>query len=374
MSFTWPLALLFLLGVPLVLVAYLRALRRRHRQAITYPSLALLRQAIPRRSRWLRHLPIVLLLASLAVLAFASARPQLVEAASTGQTTIILALDESGSMCSTDLQPNRLAVAQRAALQFVANQPSGLKMGLVEFDGFAELAVAPTADKTALDHALENLVTGPGTAIGAAMLESLNALASVDPQVQPIGSIATIAASAPTGNTGNAAYNAIPARTTPKNGYVPDVVVLLTDGENNRGISPIQAAPYAVSRRVRVYTIGFGTPNPGPLICTPQQQGGYDFNGGFVVGGYGGGGYGGGGYAGGLLVADLPPLQAVSRMTGAVSYTARTASALNKVFANLPKEIGVQKVHHEVTADLAVIGALLLLVALGAAIRLSPNP
>ena len=62
---------------------------------------------------------------------------------------------------------------------------------------------------------------------------------------------------------------------------MPDIIVLLTDGQNNRGISPLQAAPYAVARRVRVYTIGFGTTNPGPLDCTPQQQGGVDTNGGF---------------------------------------------------------------------------------------------
>lgn len=349
MSFTWPLSFLAFVAVPATLAAYLLALRRRRRRAITYSSLALLRQAIPRRSRWLRHLPIGLLLAGLAVLALAAARPQLTEEVPTNETSIILALDESGSMCSTDLAPNRLAVAQRAALQYVAHEPAGTKVGLVLFNGFAELAVPPTTDRAQLDQALDNLTTGPGTAIGAALLQSLNAIAEVDPSVAPIGSAVTIAASAPSNPYGAAANTAVtltPERKTPKGGYVPDVVVLLTDGANNRGIDPLQAAPYAVSRRIRIYTIGFGTTNPGPLACTPQQQGGVDGNGGFGPGGgFGGGGYGGGGFRGSPLVADLPPLEEVSRLTGGESYKARNASELKSVFSSLPKQIEVQKEH-----------------------------
>jgi Ca-activated chloride channel family protein len=149
---------------------------------------------------------------------------------------------------------------------------------------------------------------------------------------------------------------------------------LLTDGANNRGIGPLQAAPYAVARKVRVYTIGFGTTNPGSLDCTPQQQGGVDANGGFgPQGGFGGGGYGGGGYSN-PLVADLPPLQEVARLTGGESYTARSASELTGVFANLPKQIAVEKERHEITSELALLGALIAFLALGAAIRWSPYP
>jgi Ca-activated chloride channel homolog len=264
-------------------------------------------------------------------------------------------------------------------------------MGLVEFSGFAELAVPPTRDRQALDRAINNLSTSPGTAIGAAILKALDAIAEVDPQVQPVGNAvetAPIASSigsgavGGTGETGNG--QGASAAKPPKQGYVPDVIVLLTDGSNNRGITPLQAAPYAVARRVRIYTIGFGTTHPGPLRCTPQQDGGFDF-GGFGGGGYGGGGYGGlggggfggggfGGAAGSPLVADLPPLREVSRLTGGLSYTARDASQLDKVFKSLPKHIVVQKEHHEVSATFAIIGALLALGAFGASIRWSPYP
>ena len=390
MSFTWPAALLFLLAVPLVLGTYLVVIRRRQRQAITYSSLALLRAAIPRRSRWHRHLPIALLLAGLAVLAVASARPQLTSDVPLAQSTIILALDESGSMCSTDVVPNRLSVAQKSAREFVNSQPKGTRIGLVEFSGFAEQAVAPTRDRTTLDRAIDGLSTNPGTAIGTAILQALDAISEVDPQVQPVGNaeLNAAAASGASGGPGSAsagtATNGGSGAGSPpvKRGYVPDVIVLLTDGANNRGITPLQAVPYAVARRVRVYTIGFGTTHPGPLKCTPQQ-GGFYFDG----GGFGGGGVGGGGAVGGFsgggfggpggtspLVADLPPLRTVSRLTGGASYTARNASELDKVFANLPKHIVVQKEHHEVSAVFAAIGALLALAAFGAAVRWSPRP
>ena len=96
MSFAWPLALLLVLAVPLVLGVYVAALRRRRRQAISYSSVALLRAAIPSRSRWLRHVPVAALLAAIAVLALASARPEITADVPAQKTSIILALDESG--------------------------------------------------------------------------------------------------------------------------------------------------------------------------------------------------------------------------------------------------------------------------------------
>jgi Ca-activated chloride channel family protein len=382
-SFIWPAGLLLLLAVPLTLGIYVFGQRRRRRQAVTYSSVALLRAALPRRSGWRRHLPIALLLVSLAVLAVASARPQVTSEVPLSQATIILALDESGSMCSTDVYPDRLSAAEKGALEFVNSQPSGTRIGLVEFSGFAELAVSPTRNRSVLDRAIDNLSTNPGTAIGAAILQSLNAIAEVDPQVQPVGNAvlnAASALSAPSGgpgSVGTAASGATGTGAKPgQHGYVPDVIVLLTDGANNRGITPLQAVPYAVARRVRVYTIGYGTTHPGPLRCTPQQGGFYFANANYGGGGFGGGGSAGFGYGGTTfpLVADLPPLRHVSGLTGAASYTARDESQLRKVFANLPKHIVVSKERHELSASFAAVGALVALAAFGAAIRWSPRP
>jgi Ca-activated chloride channel family protein len=379
-TFIWPLALLSALVVPVLLCVYLLAIRRRRKRAVTYSSVALLRSALGRRLRWRRHLPVALLLVGLASLAVAAARPQITSNVPFGHSTVVLALDESGSMCSTDVTPNRIAAAQKAARKFVDSLPAATLAGLVEFNGFAEIAVAPTTDRTALDQAIENLSVGPGTAIGSAILEALDAIAEVDSGVKPVADdISNNPLALEQGGGAGSSGNGTPVPTTKpgKAGYAPDVIVLLTDGANNRGITPFQAVPYAVARKIRVYTIGFGTTHPGPLECTPQQMAG-ELSGGFAGGAYSGGGYGGGFGSGpgapNPLVADLPPLREVSRLTGGVSYSAQDESQLAKVFAKLPSQIGVQKERHEITWFFAFLGALLALAAAAASLRWAPYP
>jgi Ca-activated chloride channel homolog len=376
-TFTWPLALLLLLAVPLLLGIYLLSLRRRRRRAVRYSSVALLRSVIPRRSWWKRHLPVALLLASIIALAVGAARPQLTRTVSTSHTSVILALDVSRSMCATDVTPNRITVAQQEAKAFVDQLPSGARTGLVVFAGQAQLAVAPTTDRSSVTQAIDNLSTSSGTAIGAAMLKALDAIAEVDPAVQPVGDVpdATGVGTASGGTEGPTS----PTKAPGAGGYVPDVVVLLTDGANNRGIDPLDAVPYAVARKVRVYTIGFGTTQLAPLSCTVAQLGG-DEEGGF--GGFGGpgGGFGGGsgGFGGNFgrspLQPDLPMLQEVAQRTGGTAYTAQDESQLHKAFATLPKDVTVSRERHEVSSTFVGLGAILALIALGASIRWSPYP
>jgi Ca-activated chloride channel family protein len=367
MAFAWPFALLLLLAVPAALGAYLLSLSRRRKQAVSYSSVALLRSVIPRHSRWRRHLPVALLVASLGVLAVASARPQVSQDVPLARTSIILALDVSRSMCATDVDPNRLAAAQRATRAFVKDEVPGTRTGIIVFAGTAQLAVAPTRDHTALLRAIDGLSTANGTAIGAAILKSLDALSTVNQDVKPVGDILP-------------GVPPPPASSPPgRGGYVPDIVVLMTDGANNRGIPPLDAVPYAVERRVRVYTIGFGTTEPAPLVCTTAQLGGEE--GGAFGGGFGGPGGGGGAFGGfgafrgrSPLRADLPTLQQVADRTGGQAYTAQDASQLQKVFAQLPRDVTVQKRRQEITVWFAVIGALLTAAAIGASIRWSPYP
>jgi Ca-activated chloride channel family protein len=159
------------------------------------------------------------------------------------------------------------------------------------------------------------------------------------------------------------------------NGYVPDIVVLLTDGANNRGIEPLDAVPYAVERGVRVYTIGFGTENPAPFACTSEQLGGYSFDpNGFGRGGYGGG-YGGFGGRGGFRRgADIPTLQAIAKRTGGTYHGAEDADELRKVFSDLPKEVATQRKRSEITWIFAAVAGLLAGAALGASMRWSTYP
>ena len=119
MSFAQPLLLVLLLAVPLLLGTYLWQLRRRRRQAVRHSHVALVRAAAGPVRRWRRHLPIGLVLASLALLGVAAARPQVRAEVPVSSATIILALDVSGSMCATDVFPNRLGAAQAEVRNYV---------------------------------------------------------------------------------------------------------------------------------------------------------------------------------------------------------------------------------------------------------------
>ncbi|MGD9750488.1 MAG: BatA domain-containing protein, partial [Acidimicrobiia bacterium] len=112
MGFGLPPALLGLLVVPLLAAGYVLQLRRSRRSAVRYPHVALLRAVAPAGSRWRRHIPAGLLLAAVAVLAVGAGRPELTTTVPVARTSIILALDVSRSMCATDVEPNRLTVAQ----------------------------------------------------------------------------------------------------------------------------------------------------------------------------------------------------------------------------------------------------------------------
>src|SRR4051794_21810899 len=159
MTFTWPWALLALLAIPLVLLIAWLSRRRRRRTTVRVTSAALVRAALPGRTLWRRRIPAALLLLGFAVLSVAAARPQRSEAISSNGTTILLALDVSGSMCSTDVSPNRLTAAEAAATTFIKAQPGGSRIGLVAFAGVAGLLVPPTDDTSKLLNALKGLTT-----------------------------------------------------------------------------------------------------------------------------------------------------------------------------------------------------------------------
>src|SRR5439155_10047413 len=114
MSFSWPWALLALLVIPLVFAAWWLTRRRRRRAVVRVTSIALVRTAMPGRTRWRRRIPAALLTLGLAVLAVGAARPQATVPVASSSATITLALDVSGSIGSTYSQANRMPAAARA--------------------------------------------------------------------------------------------------------------------------------------------------------------------------------------------------------------------------------------------------------------------
>lgn len=353
MSFHWPWALAALLVVPLLLLVRWFLNRRRKRTAVTVSSVALIRAALPGRSAWRRRIPVYLFLAGLVALSGALARPQARLSVPANNTSILLAIDVSGSMCSTDVEPNRLTAAVDAARKFVKAQGDGTKIGLVAFSGIAGLLVTPTTDKDQLLDAIDTLKTARGTAIGQAILTSIDAIAEMNPDVAATGA-----------DLGDAAPN-----TT--GDYEPDTIVVLTDGSNTTGVDPVTAAEQAAARRVRVFTIGFGTTTPSQMVCTADQVSGDSFMGG---GGFrGGGGFGGGG-RGRVQEIDEDALTKVADLTGGQYFKAQDADELNGVLGDLPKEIGLHKANVEISFWFVLAGAVLVFTGLGLSLWWNRGP
>jgi Ca-activated chloride channel family protein len=347
MTILWPLVLPALLVVPAVIAYYVWLLRRRRRHAVRFSDVALVRAAAPRRAPWRRHVPFALLVAAIGLLALAATRPQVSADVPVSRSAVIVALDVSGSMCATDVEPNRLAAAQNAVRDFVGKQDGSTSIGLVVFSGFAQVAVAPTQDREALLRAIDGLTTGRGTTIGAAILKSVDAIAEIDPDVAP---------SDP---------GALPQRPREPGTYAPEIVVLLTDGANTRGISPQEAAQTAAQRGVRVYPIGFGTRNPTAMVCTVTQLGASTNEGWF-------GGYTGG--AGSYLVADESTLREVAQTTGGEYFAAADAGELQSVLADLPQTVATQREDIEISVWLVGLAALALAGAVWTAARWTAFP
>lgn len=358
MILLWPWYLLLLLLIPLLLAVYVWIQRRRRRYAVTYSSLSLVRLALPKHARLRRHLPFAFFLLASTSLIAALARPVAEVDVPLSRTTIVLALDVSRSMCATDVDPNRLSVAQEAALIFIENQVDGTQISIVAFAGFAEIIVPPTTDKDVLKEAVSNLTTAMGTAIGSATLKAIDAISSVNESVAPSGMLV-----APAGEGTDLADRL----------YQPDIIVLLTDGANTRGPEPLEVAQQAADRQVRVYTIGFGTTEFSEMQCTREQLGGAAF--GEFGGGFRGfGSFGGGGNYRRFLFIDEPTLQGVADLTGGEYYRAENADQLYEVFNALPTQIVLQKERTELSVGFAALGAILVTLAVALALLWNPYP
>ena len=358
MGLLWPAFLLLLTAIPLIVAAYALVLRRRRRFAVHYSSLSLIARAMPGGIRWRRHVPFALALLAVALLILALARPYANVTVASSRTSVVMALDVSLSMCADDIDPNRLTVAQEAADRFIDNQEPGTRVGIVAFAGFAQLIVPPTTDKEALHEAVANLTTARRTAVGSAIIRSLDALAEVNPDIAPVSEYVT-----PRDET---------AEPGPEADLQSDVIVLLTDGASTSGVRPLAAARAARDRGVQVYTIGFGTTDAAVLMCSEAQLGGDEMSQRIGRGGFGrmGGNFGGGNF----LSLDEATLSRIADITGAEYYPAGSADELFEVFSTIPVQFEQKKVRMEVSAVLTAISALLALTALVLGLRWSPLP
>jgi Ca-activated chloride channel homolog len=315
MTFARPLALLGLLLIPLLVAALVLARRRRARFAVRYPALEVLAAAAGRSP--FRYLPAALLLLSLVALVGGAARPLARVPVPREQATVLLVVDVSGSMNAEDVSPTRLAAAREAAGRFLDRLPADFQVGLVAFASSADTLVQPTTDRTAVRESLDLLTANGGTAMGEGLREALDV---VEAARQAAGQEQAAPGRAPTA-----------------------VALLLSDGANSVGQSPLIQADRARQLGVPVYTIALGT--PGGVLRQPGPFGGSQFQ---------------------PVPPDPETLARIAETTKARFFEAPTSRNLNAVYDNLGSKIGFRIEQREITVAFTAAALLLLVLAGGA--------
>jgi Ca-activated chloride channel homolog len=342
MTFGAPYLLLSLLAVPLAIVLWRLAERRKMRYAVRYTNVDVLATVAGGR-QWRRYLPAGLFLVALATLCVGLARPHVKTQITTDNATVVLVLDVSGSMQANDVKPTRLVAAQAAMNTFLDRVPKRLKVGLILFAGEADVAMPPTTDHQLVRQAIADVGAFRGfggTAIGDALA------AAVQLGLKSAGL---------TSNGSLAAVRTVAPATTPASSLVS--ILFLSDGHQTRGIlQPLEGAAKAKAAGIPVFTVALGTQN-GKITNFP-----------------GGGGGGGGGFSfpgqgpGGRLFGlqpDPKTLHAIANLTGGEFFQANSAGKAQAAYRKLGSSIGRKPGHVEVT-DAFLLGAAVLLVLAGA--------
>ncbi len=234
-------------------------------------------------------------------MAIALARPQVSIAVPRERATVLVVMDVSGSMRATDVEPSRLAAAQRAARRFVGGLPEEFRAGVVSFSSVAQVVIAPTEDHAAAQAAIDVLYADGGTAIGDALDRAVVQVRVAEPT---------------------------------RAGRAASVIVLLSDGTNTDGVlTPRAAAERARVAGVRVHTVALGTED-GVLNDTGRPI---------------------------PVPPDPETLAAVAEAAGGRFYRADDADGLSAVYDEVGRQVATEREPREVTAAFAGAGALVLL-------------
>ena len=298
--------------IPLIALYYIFVARRK--ASLTVSTIG--GRRAPRTLRyWLRPLPIVLRMVAVALFIVALARP--VNITEEHETTtdgidIVMAMDISGSMLARDFTPDRLTSAKHLAAEFVANR-RGDRIAIVAFAGEAFTQAPLTSDQATVETMLSRLRSGvveDGTAIGNGLATAINRLRESSAKSK--------------------------------------VVILLTDGVNNRGqISPLMAAEIARDMGIKVYTIGVGTRGRAPYPAIDM--------------------FGNKTTVMADVEIDEELLREISSMTGGNYYRAVNDEALREIYAEI-NELETSKVqvtNYQTYEELFLMWVVLGLLCLG---------
>ncbi|MCU0813484.1 MAG: VWA domain-containing protein [Burkholderiaceae bacterium] len=337
MSFLWPTMLWSLLVVPLLVLLYLWLLKRRKKVALPYANLALVKEAMGKGVGWRRHVPPALLLLAIAAMLFATSRPTAMVTLPLAEQTIILAMDVSGSMRATDVEPSRLEAMQAAGKAFLEDLPRNVRVGVVSFAGTAAIVQPPTFSREDVVAAIDRFQLQRATAIGSGLILSLAAMFP-DAGIDLSNITGQRNMPAPLGQQQAEKKEFTPVE---PGSYASGAIILLTDGQRTTGPDPVEAAMMAAERGVKVYTVGIGT-KEGDVI----------------------------GFEGWTMRVrlDEDTLKQISQITRAEYYYAGTAEDLKKIYAGLSSRMVMERKETEISGLVAGLAALLTLLAAGLSI------
>lgn len=323
MRLTQPLFLLALVPVALLAIGYLVMQRRRIKYSLRFATAPMLERLVPHRPRWRRHLAAGLVVGALALLAVATTQPQVRAQVPYERATILVAIDTSASMSAEDMPPNRLEAAKSAAVDFIEQLPPRYNVGLVSFSSNARVVSSPTTDHALVSRSIEGL--GPpdgGTAIGEAVYSSVNDLRQILDEAAAGGPSAS---PSPDSEDSDDTEDGSPAH-----------LVLLSDGGNSAGRSPVAAAEAAREAGLPTSTIAYGT--EGSSAALPGGQ---------------------------SVEVREDTLRELADTTGGQFYRASSADELREVYDDIGTLVGYHTEYREITVWV-VLGAMVLAFAAAA--------
>lgn len=318
-GFAHPWFFLFLLVVAGLAALYVVVQVSREKRVLRFANMELLESVAPQRpNRW-RHVPAILLIASLTLLTIAMAGPQNDVRTPRNRAVVMLVIDVSQSMRATDVEPSRLVAAQEAAKQFADQLTAGINLGLISYAGTATVLVSPTTNREATKAAIDKLQLADRTATGEAIFTSLQAIATVG---------AVIGGG---------------------DGPPPARIVLMSDGKETVPSNPdnpkgaFTAARTAKDQGVPISTVSFGTPY-GYVDINDQRQ---------------------------PVPVDEVMLKKIAELSDGNHYSAASLEQLKEVFTSLQDQIGYETVKGDASTGWLRLGSLVLALAALAALLIN---
>ncbi len=313
----WPLLVLLALAAAAALSAL--QLSRRRARPPSRSTAALPQSRSAGEPGLVRHIPAVIFALGMTLLLVGFARPERKVTEAKNGATVVLMIDDSGSMGANDVKPTRLAAADAAVAAFVKAMPSKYQAALITFSSGIAVKVPPTNDREALIRGLPRKAELQGTAMGTALQE------------------AVVVAERAVGPSKRGAP------------HPPASILLISDGGSNSGSeTPLAAAELALKAGIPVSTVALGTAAGQVHQNVP------------IVGGKGS-------TVPVVLQAPVEPatLKTIAKESGGTFFTAHSPAALSQVYKQLGSRLVYGKQYREITVAVTAAALVLILAAAG---------